>query len=175
MSLPHLSPDGLFCGEEAAEVLEDLESAEFLLAGQGPRQKMVMGSRQWVQAPSPVRGWGLTSSIFPQAPTSLSCHPEATLRAQQSHRWAPFTAGNQSKGEMPSVSLSPACPAGAGCCLPIHTPQPQPHHPQVPPMPLHGSGCSLAGTSLGGGQQAGPGACWHESWACWACWACWVS
>lgn len=31
---PYLSPDGLFCAEEEEEVVEDLESAEALLAGQ---------------------------------------------------------------------------------------------------------------------------------------------
>lgn len=72
---PYLSPDGLFCGEEeeeTAEVVEDLESAESLLAGRAPCQKAAIGTRRWVQTPnrSPARGWGLTSpkSLQPRHP-----------------------------------------------------------------------------------------------------------
>lgn len=72
---PYLSPDGLFCGEEeeeTAEVVEDLESAESLLAGRAPCQKAAIGTRRWVQTPnrSLARGWGLTSpkSLQPRHP-----------------------------------------------------------------------------------------------------------
>lgn len=74
---PYLSPDSLFCGEEEEEMVEDLESAEALLAGQTPRQRAVIGSRRWVHTPnhSPLRGWGLASPIFTQPSTHLSFLP----------------------------------------------------------------------------------------------------
>lgn len=80
---PHLSPDALFCREEeeeTAEVVEDLESAESLLAGRAPCQRAATGTRQWVQTPvrSPVRGWGPTSPVHIHAR-----HPPLFLAIQR--------------------------------------------------------------------------------------------
>jgi len=142
MPSPYLSPDGLFCGEEEeemAEVVEDLESAESLLAGQAPCQRTRMGTRsRRLPAPSEGLASHLPHPHPAQAPTSLSCHPEMTssrTRWGSAHRWVLFTAEAQRKGEMLSVRWAQHPLAGSGEPDSTCPPHRQPSHPRVPPAP----------------------------------------
>lgn len=188
---PYLSPDGLFCREEeeeTARVVEDLESAESLLAGRAPSQRAAIGTGRWVQPASAAhQGAGVPALPSPAGPgTHLSFLPSGgdffedavglRLPLGSLHRRSP------KKGEMPSVSLAPASPAviwRAGPCPPTRTPWPWPSDPRAPPAPrllaqpppgwqspAWGSVSPLAGTSPGWSRQGGPGGWRHESRTC---------